>query len=196
MSDIKSAREIAMEKIEKIGTATEEERLGWKYQPEGEKLAARYLKHDAELSVELAKFDKNMAKYIIIGASDVLIKNITLPRDDNARRNNKRAMDGLKIIKSDKTAVENVFNKIRRIFSHYAEQGEKQKQQAYAALKQDFAAKLEEAVKKQLGTTSGIKIDVEKQPQFIDEWLKLKARLDSQYVQLLEEYKQELAALP
>ena len=34
MADIKSAREIAMEKIEKLGEATEEERLKWKYVPD------------------------------------------------------------------------------------------------------------------------------------------------------------------
>ena len=35
MGDIKSAFELAMEKIEKIGEVTEEERLRWKYVPEG-----------------------------------------------------------------------------------------------------------------------------------------------------------------
>ena len=34
MGDIKSAREIAMEKIEKLGEPTEEERLQWRYIPE------------------------------------------------------------------------------------------------------------------------------------------------------------------
>jgi hypothetical protein len=46
MDDIKSAREIAMEKVEKLSEATDEERLEWKYVPEGEKLAAKYLKQD------------------------------------------------------------------------------------------------------------------------------------------------------
>ena len=41
MSDIKSAHEIAMEKVEKLGEVTDEERLKWKYVPEGEKLASR-----------------------------------------------------------------------------------------------------------------------------------------------------------
>ena len=42
MGEIKSAAEIAREKIEKLGEATDEERLTWKYGPEGDKLAARY----------------------------------------------------------------------------------------------------------------------------------------------------------
>jgi len=44
MDEIKSAREIATEKVDKLGEVTDEERLRWKYTPEGEKLAARYLK--------------------------------------------------------------------------------------------------------------------------------------------------------
>ena len=49
MGDIKSAREIAMEKIDAMGEPTETERLEWKYLPEGEKLAARYLRGDVQL---------------------------------------------------------------------------------------------------------------------------------------------------
>ena len=41
MGDIKSALEIAMEKVAKLGEATEEERLKWKHAPQGEELAAR-----------------------------------------------------------------------------------------------------------------------------------------------------------
>ncbi|MDP2916537.1 MAG: hypothetical protein Q8O16_01245 [Dehalococcoidia bacterium] len=196
MGDIKSAREIAMEKIEKIGEPTEGERLKWKYVPEGEKIAAIYLKQDAELSAELSKYEKKVLPYVNAGVSDVLIKNITLPKEDTARRNNKRAMDGLKSIKIDKVAVENVFSKMRRLFTHYAEQGEQQKKQAYAALKAEFEAKVEQAVKQQLGTSAaGIRVDVEKQPQFQEEWYKMRTRFDAQYLKLLDEYKQELAAI-
>jgi hypothetical protein len=64
MADIKSAREIAMEKIDKLGEPTEEERLQWKYSPEGEKLAARYLKNGVDLVSELNKYDKAAAKVV------------------------------------------------------------------------------------------------------------------------------------
>ena len=40
-----------------------------------------------------------------------------------------------------------------------------------------------------------INIDIEKQPQFIEEWQRLQARLEAQYLTLLDEYKQELAAI-
>jgi len=195
MGDVKSALELAMEKIGKLGKATDEERLKWKYVPEGEKLAVRYLKQDCNLVVELSQYEETARRYIIEGASDILIRNINLPEDDLAKRNNKRAMDGLKNLKSDKVAVENVYSKMRRIFNHYTEQGEQQRKQAYESLKADFEAKVQQAVQQQLGSLMRIRIDVEKQPQFQEEWRKLQTQLDSQYLKLLDEYKQELSGI-
>ena len=197
MGEIKSAYEIAMEKVEKIGEATEEERLSWKYVPEGEKLAAVYLKQDCELPTELGKYEEKVAKYVIEGASEVLARNINLPKDDLTRKSNKRAMDGLKNIKKDKVSVENVFSNIRRVFEHYTGQGEQQRRQAYENLKAEFTAKVQQAVQQQLGSTAaGLKIDVEKQPQFQEEWQQLQSQLNAQYLKLLNEYKHELSSIP
>jgi hypothetical protein len=196
MADIKSAREIAMEKIAQLGEPTEEERRQWRYAPEGEKLAARYLKNGIDLVSELNKFDKAAAGVVGRSASTILIKNINIPKNDIDKKNNKLAMDGIKAIKNDKTRVEAALNQIRHVFNHYVEQGEQQRKQAYAALKADFQAKLEQALRQQMGgNISGLRIDVEKQPQFQEEWRKLKTQLDSQYFTLLDEYKQELGSL-
>lgn len=193
--EIKSALEIAMEKAEKLGTVSEEERLKWKHVPEGEKLAARYLKQNLNLVAELNQYEENAKRYVVQGAKDVLIRNISLPKDDLAKRSNKRAMEGLKTLKRDKVGVENVYSRIRRIFDHYIEQGEQQRKQAYESLKAEFETKIQEAMKQQLGSFAGIKIDVERQPQFQEEWYKLQSQLDSQYVKLLDECKQELSAI-
>lgn len=192
---IKSAREIAMEKVAAMGEVTEEERLHWKYVPEGEKLAAKYMKQELNLAAELGKFDEAVVGYVKEGASDILLRNIDLPVNDIARQKNKKAMEGIKTLKKDKVGVENIFSKIRNIFSHYTEQGEPQRRQAYEQLKAEFSAKVQEAIKQQLGTAAGMKIDIENQPQFQEEWRRLKIQLDSQYITLLNEYKQELAAI-
>jgi len=193
--EIKSALEIAMERVEKLGEITEEERLKWKYVPEGEKLAARYIKQNLNLLTELNKYEENARKCVIEGASDILARNISLPKNDLARRNNKRAMEGLKIIKSDKVGIENVYSRIRRIFEHYAEQGEQQRNQAYESLKAEVGARLQQAIKQQLGPFAEMKVDVERQPQFQEEWRKVQTQLDLQYIKLLDEYKQELSAI-
>lgn len=196
MDDIKSAAEIAMEKLKDIGEPTEEERLNWKYVPEGEKLAAKYLKGDVNLVAELSHYDKNVRKYIVQGASEILVRNINLPRNDIVDKTNKRVMEGLKNLKTDKVKVENVYSALRRVFNHYLEQGMQQKKQAYEALKQEFTAKVQQAVQQQYGTTMGIRIDVANQPQFQEEWRKLLAQMDSQYLKLLDEYKHELLIIP
>lgn len=194
MGDIKSAREIAMEKIEKLGETTEEERLKWKYVPKGEELAAKYLKEDCNLVAELSQYQENARKYVVGGAAEVLIRNISLPKNNNdvVKRNNKRAMDGLKNLKSDKARIENVYSRIRYLFNHYAEQGEQQRKQAYESLRTEFEAKIQQAVQQQLGSLTGVKVDVEKQPQFQQEWRKVQTQLNSQYLQHLDEYKREL----
>ncbi len=195
MGDMKSAREIAMEKLEKLDEATEEERLEWKYVPEGEKLAAKYLKQDYDLAAGLSRYEEKARKYVIQGAGEILVRNIDLSKSDSIRKNNRRAMDGLKAIKTDKVSVENVYSKMRRIFSHYVEQGEQQRKQAYEKLKTEFEAKMQQAIQQQLGSSMGVKIDVERQPQFQEEWRMIQAQLDLQYIKLLDEYKHELLAI-
>ncbi len=193
--EIKSALEIAMEKVEKLGDVTDEERLRWKNVPEGEKLAARYLKQNLNLLSDLGKFDEGAKKYVIEGAQDVLIRNIEMPRNDFLRKKNKRVMDGVKLLKDDKVSVENVFSRMRRIFDHYVEQGEQQRKQAYESLKTDVEAKIQQAVQQQMGSSANMKIDVESQPQFQEEWRRMLAQLDMQYTSVLNEYKKELAAI-
>jgi hypothetical protein len=194
MGDIKSAAEIAREKVEELEKATDEERLKWKYVPEGEKLAARYLKQNLNLTAELGNYDKKVLGFIKEGASEILIRHINLPKNDLARKTNKKAMEGLKTIKSDKVGVENIFSQMRNIFKHYAEQGEQQRKQAYEQLKTEFETKVKQAMQQQLNHLMGTEIDVERQPQFQEEWRRLQIQLDSQYLRLLDEFKQELLA--
>src|SRR3989304_8608301 len=193
MGEIKSAAEIAREKLEKIGEPTEQERLKWKYAPEGEKLAALYLKEDTNLVNEVKKYDDKAKKIVIGSVNDILLRNISLPRSEAARRTNKKSMDGIKALKNDKVAVENVFSKMRHALDHYVQEGAKQKKQAYESLKAEFDAKIQAAVRQQTGVSARVKIDVEKQPQFLEEWQRLQAQMEAQYLTLLDEYKKALA---
>ena len=196
MSDIKSAREIAEEKLAKLGEATAEERLRWKFAPKGTELAARYLKDDSNLLVELGQYGEEERRYVVAAASEVLARNIDLPRSDGIRRNNKRMMDGIKLLKQDKTTVENVFSRMRQIFNHYNEQGEQQRQQAYDQLKAQFEQKVQQAVQQQMGSAAMMRVDVERQPQFQEEWRRVRGQLETSYLQYLDEFRRELVAIP
>jgi hypothetical protein len=193
---IKSAREIALEKLEKLGDATEEEKLRWKYQPRGEELAAKYLRDDCNLLAELSQYQDKVKAYVVRGAAEVLIRSIGLPKNDVAKKKNRKIMDGLKLLKNDKVGVENIYSKMRYLFTHYEEQGEQQRQQAYQSLKAEMEDKVKQAVQQQLGTSLMMgKIDIEKQPEFQQEWRKLQNQLDAAYLVHLNNYRQELAAI-
>ncbi|MDD4984491.1 MAG: hypothetical protein PHQ43_01690 [Dehalococcoidales bacterium] len=195
MGEIKSAREIAMEKLAQLDEITEEERLRWKYVPEGAKLAARYLEGDCNLIPALGKYDEKQKEYVLEGLGETLIRNINLPDNDLLKQKNKRAMDGLKTVKKDRVGLENIYSKIRHIFDHYQNMGEQQRKQAYLSLKAEFEAQVRQALKQQLGSVGGLKIDVEKQPQFQTEWRRILTQLNSEYLKLLDELRQELKAI-
>jgi putative protein kinase ArgK-like GTPase of G3E family len=196
MADIKSAYEIAMEKINKIESATNEEKMQWKFVPKGEELAGKYMKDDINLTAELSKYNDEERKYVVHGISAILTRNIDLPKNDAVKKSNLKAMDGIKLVKKDKTGVENIFSKIRYIFNHYTEQGEAQKKEAYEQVKEQFTLKIQQAMQQQMGANARMdNINVERQPQFQEEWRKMLIRLDSQYIQHLNEYKHDLLAL-
>ena len=62
-------------------------------------------------------------------------------------------------------------------------------------LKTDFEGKVQQAVQQQLGSMVAMRIDVEKLPQFHQEWRRVLTQLDSQYLSLLNEYKRGLSEL-
>ena len=128
------------------------------------------------------------------GAVEVLARSIDLPHNDAIKKTNRKAMDGLKLLKKDKSGVENIYSKIRYVFNHYTEQGEQQRRQAYEQLKVQFAAKLQQAMQQQMGANVRLNANanIERHPQFQEEWRRVLAQLDQQYVNHLNEYRREL----
>lgn len=183
-----------MEKAERLGKASEKELIEWKYIPEGRKLAVNYLRGECNLMVELTKYDDIAKTYIRGGVQEVLLREISLPRDKEAKGKNKKAMEGISLLKKDKLLLENTYTKMRRIFKHYEEHGERQRRETYEMLKRDFQLKVQQAVQK-TGISGTISIDVEGHPQFQEEWRKVLVELDSQYQNLLNECKQEIMSI-
>ena len=191
MEELKSAFDIAMERAEKLGKASPEEIIKRDLVPQGEKLAARYLKGQCDLTVELGKYDEEARGYVAESVKKVLLRNLDVPKNEVVKRTTRRAMDGIKSLKDDKGGVENVYSKLRRLFKHYEDEGAQQRSQAYEELKQDFYRNLQQLAQ-QKGMPTGISIDVESHPQFQEQWRLTLTRLDAQYRTLMEEYKLEI----
>jgi hypothetical protein len=195
MDEMKSAFERAMERAESLGKASEEDLRRWKYLPEGEKLAGKYLINECDLVVEIGRYDDDARQFVSEGAQGILVKNIDLPRNELVKKTNKKAMEAIKELKRDTVSLENVYTKLRRIFNHYEQEGEQQRGQAYEAVKRDVEAKMRQALQQQLGASAPARIDVESQPQFQQELRRALAQLESQYLTLLGEYRQEILSI-
>lgn len=195
MDAMKSAFERAMERVENIGEASEQEKKRWKYIPEGQRLAARYLKNEGDLVAELNNYEEEAKRIVSEGVEEVLLKNIDLPLNDVAKKNCVKSMEAINLLKKDKAGLNSVYDKMNHIFSHYEKEGEQQKRQAYERFRQDFHAKMQQAYRQQTGMPMGANVNVEGQPQFHEEWRRILAQLNSQYYNLLEEYKQEIKGL-
>jgi hypothetical protein len=93
--------------------------------------------------------------------------------------------------------VDAVFANMQHVLDHYVNEGETQRKQAYEQLKTEMEQRFQQALRAQTGVSNGARmnINVEAQPQFQDEWQRLQGQLEAQYVNLLDDYKQQLAAI-
>ncbi|MCL2678962.1 MAG: hypothetical protein FWF18_01515 [Dehalococcoidia bacterium] len=191
--EIRSAREIAMAKIAAMEEATESDRLKWKYVPDGEQMALRFINEGQEITSALAALPEAARRYAASGAENVLLSNIQVPRNETIAARNNLAMDGMVALKMDKAAVTDLLNRLKQILEHYVGQGAEQRQRTYETLKQQYEARLKQAADKLgAGHDEALGISVETLPQFKEEWRHVSSQMEGQYIQLIEEYKREL----
>lgn len=194
MSEMKSAWEKALEKVEKLGKPSDEELKQLEHVPVGNRLAAAYLREESyDMEAELAKYkDTEIRKHIIQGAEEIFLRNITLPNNDQVKQAAKKAMSGIRILKENKKQLEAIFDRIENLLTYY----EQARQQALAQFKQSFEAKIQQtaqALQQQGGNTAAIEQQL--QQQFQEEWHRVSSQLDAQYEQSLKEHKQQITAI-
>ncbi len=195
MDRIPSALERALERVEKLGKASQEDLQRSRFVEEGQKLAAQYLNGEANLRAELNKYEDGPERAgLTEGLEEILIRNLALPTSESAKDRNRLAMDGLKLTKKDPGAVENVFSRMRQVFNHYTGQGEMQRKEAYENLKRDLQMRLSQTARQQGMPPIDLQ-HIESHPQFQMEWRKTRAQLESQYDLYMKEYKEQLSSL-
>jgi len=187
LDKIKSAYEIAMERVKKIKDIPQDEIDKMEYIPKGKSIGALFLRDkNLDLLSEINKYPEKYREYIIEGIQESLLQNIHLPFDKSISEFNERVKEGLFLIKKNKSALKEVFKQLDHFFRYY----EQTISQAYLQFKESFSSQLKESVKaleKRLGTR--VKIDPEKQPGFYEEWLRFASQVNSQYETILQEQK-------
>jgi hypothetical protein len=192
MAEIKSALEIALEKAERLGKASPQEMQQVKWQEQARHLAAEFLRAKLELDTELKNAPPEARAALDRQIKEILLRNITLPREGSIDDANKRAQTGLLQIARDQKATQRVLQEINQVFASY----EQVRQNALQQLKAQFNAQLD-SVRKSLEAQMQrpLKVDVEHTPQFQEQWRAFEAQLNQQFEPLLERHKTTLATL-
>ena len=194
MGEMKSAWEKALEKAEKLGKPSDEELKQIEHIPTGNMLAAKFLQEEKfDLDAELTKYKgSGVRQYIIQGAQEIFMRNITLPHNEHDKKVTSKSMEGIKLIKENKKQLDAIYERVNNLLSYY----EQARQQAFAQFKKDFETKLKEASQAlQQSAGAGVNIEAQIQQQFQDEWRRASAELDAQYQKALEEHKQQIAKM-
>jgi hypothetical protein len=192
MAEIKSALELALEKAERFGKASPQEMQEVKWQEQARRLAAEFLRGKIELEPELSNAPPEARAALDRQVKEILLRNITLPREGVIDDANTRAQTGLLQVARDKKATQRVLQEIKQVFVSY----EQVRQNAMQQLKAQFNAQLD-SVRKNLEAQMQrpLKVDVEQTPQFQEQWRAFEAQLNQQFEPLLEKHKTMLVTL-
>lgn len=180
---IKTALEMAMERLATRKEAEPEELVRLEYLPKGKALAASFFSsEEVHLNDSITSFDKKVVPYILEGVQEVLLANLLLPITEEILQSNKRAMEGLAQIKHNKKQLSGILKEMGFMFAHYRQTLE----QAADSLKQEMQR---EATAQGM---SGYPQDMQamgKQMKYQEEWAMLQRQLDQRYEGSLAEMK-------
>ncbi len=194
MGEMKSAWQIAMEKADKLGKVSPDELNSIKYVPEGNRIASLFIQDEkSNLVSELAKFPVGDAtRFIKKGIDEILVRNITLPHNDEDTRKTNRALAGLRLIKENKKQLESILGLVNTLVNQY----QIALQQTYAEFKKKAETTIQQA-SRTMRPQRGDQMPLEQklQLQLQEEWREVHSELDAQYDKALDEHRRKILEL-
>jgi hypothetical protein len=193
MAEIRSAIEIAMEKADRLGRATKEELETEKWLDHGRRIVARYMQGEIEdLKEGLSDISGNELPLALKGATEILLRNIVLPRDKERWPGIKKALSGFVGLKG--SMANQIIPRIEQLMESY----EQTRDQYYEQLKMQMQNQLggiKQAISQQYNTAVAAEIDVNSLPEFQKEWSRISSEIADQFEQQLILLKAQLKEL-
>jgi len=191
---MKNAYEKAMERVEQIGNASEEETIRLTWMPKGQVAAAQYLNGQEELQSSIDSCPKEMLPHFLEGITKVLSQNITLPNSQDDHSRGDLAIKGMSVIKKDTKALEGITSKITYILNTYMMYKNEKMKDMYEETKTRFQNKVQETLVQQGKIAPGtpVPINIEAMPEFRQEWTNVLSQFDNQYSEPLNIEKEKL----
>ena len=186
MAEIKSTMDMVMERAARIAAASGIQIDSEETMRTGMRLAAEYLNGKvADLAAALPERNPEEKRAIRRGMIETLLRNITLPRDEQLKETGFQALQGLLALAG--TQLSQVCGELRQILEQYGQHKEQTTQQ------------LEEAIRAQLGqmgrrgsgqAPQGASLNPALHPQYREELARMLGDLNNQYSQALDQRKE------
>jgi hypothetical protein len=187
MAEIKSTMDMVMERAARIAAGTEIQADSEETQKIGMRLAADFLNGKiADLAAALN--DRKQAEQPAVrkGMTETLLRNITLPRDEQIKSTGLLAIKG--VLSLVGTQLSPLCSELQQILEQYGQHKEQTTQQ------------LEEAIRAQLGqmgrrggqAQQGAALNPALHPQYREELARMLSDLNTQYSQALDQRKDML----
>lgn len=193
MAEIKSALELALEKAERYGRASAEDLRQDKFKEQARQAAVHYLKGE---EVDLAQVVAAMPPEVQDGArravKEILLRNITLPKDDKVDERQQRALAGMLAVAGNPKGMARLKAEVEQIWQQFL----MSRNGAFQQLKASFGHTLgnyTRALEAQLGAK--VRLEVDQLPEFQQEWRKFETSLTTQFEPVLEDRKTKMLNL-
>jgi hypothetical protein len=193
MTHIKSAMEIALEKTSDIKsdraglTAAEEKE-------EGKRLASAFFREPGmDLAEKLKDLPKEKIAAIREGFFQVILSNLTLPRDEEDLKNLPRIITALEILTGQKSQIAALKSQLEQFFRQWIDD----RKHLDEALRRQFGPILkqkEAQIAQQLGRP--VQLDPRADPDYMKAYNKNMGNLESRYASALAQAKEDIAAMP
>jgi len=192
LAEIKSALELALEKAERYGRATKEELTRDQYRDQGRQLAVDFLKDGGDLETALSNLPAAAQPEARTAVKEVLLRNITLPRNGETDPRMAQALEGLLLVAQNQKAMARQRAELEQILQNFLQV----RNNAYQQLKARFGAgigQMQRAMEAQM--RQKVKLEVEHLPQFQEEWRRFQGQLLDQFEPMLEHCKAQMLNL-
>jgi len=184
---IKTALERALERAQSMPEVSPEEMARLEQMPRGRSIGASFMNSgEFNLKEALSGIAEKDRKFVVEGVQEVLLMNIVLSTEEAAGETNRRAGEGLLLIKKDKPQAEAVLNELDHLLKYYRQSLE----QAGERFRQEFEARNRTARR-----PGGRERTMERM-EFREEWANLSRQINARFEAGLAGLKDNLSRIP
>ncbi|MFZ5650697.1 MAG: hypothetical protein ACOY4I_07580 [Bacillota bacterium] len=184
---IKSALEKALERAASFKEVSGEEIDRMEYMPRGRTIAASFMFNKSfDLKEALDQVAAETREYVLEGMQEVFLLNIALSVDETADEATRRAMEGIMLIKRDKSQATRILGELDQLMGYY--------RQALEQTRERFKQELE--MRGKMSRRQGARgREQDRMMEFREEWASVVRQLNERFEAGLAEIKERIRSI-